>query len=151
MTRTLAALGCGIVFGIGLAVSQMVNPAKVLAFFDILGAWDPSLAFVIGGALAITIPAFHRIIRRDRPLLETSLILPERRQVDTRLVGGSAIYGVGWGLTGFCVGPAVAALAFADGRVLVFLGALVVGMFLSRLIDAGLSAGPRFSGSTPEL
>ena len=138
MTRTLAALGCGIVFGVGLAISQMVNPAKVLAFFDILGAWDPSLAFVMGGALAITIPAFRLIIDHGRPLLGARLVLPERRQIDARLVGGSAIYGVGWGLTGFCVGPALAALAFADGRVFLFVCALVVGMFLSRLIDVKL-------------
>lgn len=151
MKRTLAALGCGILFGVGLAVSQMVNSAKVLAFFDILGAWDPSLAFVMAGALAVTIPAFRRIIARGQPLFEARLFLPQRRDIDTRLVGGSAVYGVGWGLTGFCVGPAVAALAFADGRVLVFLGALIAGMVVSKLIDTGLprlSGRGRLSGST---
>ena len=143
MTRTLVALGCGLIFGVGLAVSQMVNPAKVLAFFDILGAWDPSLAFVMAGALAVTIPAFRRILGHGRPLFEARLMLPERHDVDARLVGGAAVYGVGWGLTGFCVGPAVAALAFADGRVLVFLAALVAGILLSKLIDTGL---PRLTG-----
>ena len=146
MLRIIAALGCGIVFGIGLAISQMINPAKVLAFFDVFGSWDPSLAFVMGGAVAVTIVAFRYILRRPQPLIEPRFFLPTRRDIDARLVGGAAIYGVGWGLTGFCVGPTVAALAFVDGRVLLFLAALVVGIVAGKLIDTRVRVGNLSSG-----
>lgn len=141
MLRTIAAFGCGIIFGVGLAISQMVNPAKVLAFFDVFGTWDPSLAFVMGGAVGVTVLAFRYVMRRGQPLIEPSFSLPTRRDIDARLVGGAAVYGVGWGLTGFCVGPAVAALAFTDGRVVLFLAALMVGMVVAKLIDTRVTIG----------
>ena len=135
MLRAIAGFGCGVIFGVGLAVSQMINPAKVLAFFDVFGSWDPSLAFVMGGAVGVTIVAFRYVIRRGQPVIEPSFSLPTRSDIDARLVGGAAVYGVGWGLTGFCVGPAVAAVAFADGRVVLFLAALMVGMVVGKLVD----------------
>ena len=146
MLRTIAAFGWGIIFGVGLAVSQMINPAKVLAFFDVFGSWDPSLAFVMGGAVGVTVLAFRYVIRRGQPLIEPGFSLPTRSDIDARLVGGAAVYGVGWGLTGFCVGPAVAALAFADGRVVLFLAALMVGMVVGKLVDTRVTIGHLPSG-----
>ncbi len=151
MLRNIASLACGIIFGAGLGISQMTNPDKVLDFFDVFGAWDPSLAFVMGGAVAVTAVAFRFVLKRPNPLLAETFSLPTKADIDARLIAGAAVYGVGWGLTGFCVGPAVAALAFADARVLIFLAALVVGILLSRLIDTGLpwrTDPARLSGSS---
>lgn len=130
--RIIAALVCGTLFGFGLAIAQMTNPAKVLAFFDIAaipdGGWDPSLAFVLGGAVAVTLVAFRLIPGAGRrPLLDPAFHIPTNTRVDAPLVVGSAVYGVGWGLVGFCVGPSIAALAFGDSRVLVFVVAMAVG------------------------
>jgi hypothetical protein len=130
--RALASLLCGLLFGFGLAVARMTNPAKVLAFFDVAaiptGGWDPSLALVLGGAVAVTLVAYRLIPAPGRrPLLDPAFHLPTATAIDTPLVAGSAIYGVGWGLVGFCVGPSIAALGFGDGRVLVFVVAMVAG------------------------
>lgn len=128
MARTAAAALAGVVFGLGLAVSQMANPAKVLAFLDLAGAWDPSLALVMGGALAVATPAFAWARRpAARPLLAERFQIPERRAIDAPLLTGSALFGVGWGLGGFCPGPALAALAAGEPRVWLFVGALAAG------------------------
>jgi uncharacterized membrane protein YedE/YeeE len=128
MGRTLAAALAGVVFGAGLAVSQMVNPAKVLAFLDLAGAWDPSLALVMGGALAVATPAFAWARRpAARPLLADAFQIPERREIDARLLAGASLFGVGWGLGGFCPGPALAALAGGEPRVWLFVAALLAG------------------------
>jgi uncharacterized membrane protein YedE/YeeE len=137
LRRTPAALGCGLLFGLGLAIAQMTNPAKVLAFFDVAaiptGGWDPSLAFVLGGAVAVTLVAFRLIPHAGRhPLLDSRFHLPERTTIDLPLVAGSAIYGFGWGLVGFCVGPSIAALGFGDWRVAVFVAAMVAGVWAAR-------------------
>jgi uncharacterized membrane protein YedE/YeeE len=128
--RTLAALFAGALFGLGLAVSGMMNPAKVIGFLDITGAWDPTLAFVMGGALLVTIPAFRLILGRQRPLLADGFALPTKSAVDGRLLGGAALFGVGWGLSGFCPGPAVAALVTGLAPVFAFVGAMMAGMVL---------------------
>jgi uncharacterized membrane protein YedE/YeeE len=134
MVRMFVALFAGMLFGAGLAVSGMMNPAKVLGFLDVAGDWDPTLAFVMGGALLVTVPAFWGILRRPRPLLASEFDLQTKKTLDVRLLGGAAVFGVGWGLSGFCPGPAVAALvpALAGGlpAVFVFTGAMVSGMFL---------------------
>ena len=132
--RDLAvALGAGLLFGAGLAGSDMVNPARVLAFLDVAGAWDPTLAFVMGGALAVTASTFWWILARPRPLLGEAFALPAARALDVRLLAGAALFGVGWGLVGFCPGPALAALPFAGWQGVVFALAMASGMLLQHL------------------
>lgn len=131
--RILGALISGAIFGLGLAVSGMMNPAKVLGFLDVAGDWDPTLAFVMGGALLVSIPAFRLILGRKRPVLDRSFALPDRTDLDGRLLSGATLFGVGWGMVGFCPGPAVAALATGLTPVLVFTAAMIAGMALKRL------------------
>ncbi len=137
--RMFVALLAGTLFGLGLAVSGMANPAKVIGFLDVAGDWDPTLAFVMGGALLVAIPAFHVIFKRPRPVLAKDFDLPGNKGVDTRLLGGSVLFGIGWGLSGFCPGPAVTALvpALAAGivPVFVFVAAMLAGMAAYRWIS----------------
>jgi uncharacterized protein len=130
MPRTLVALFAGTLFGLGLAISGMMNPAKVIGFLDVAGGWDPTLAFVMGGALLVTIPAFRLILGRSRPILADGFALPTESVLDGRLLGGAALFGVGWGLSGFCPGPAVAALVTGLTPVFAFVAAMLAGMFL---------------------
>ncbi|BBL79100.1 transporter [Rubrobacter xylanophilus] len=140
----IAALFCGVLFGAGLAVSGMINPEKVLGFLDLAGNWDPTLAFVMGGALLVALPAFQLVLRRERPVLAPRFDLPTKRKVDARLVVGSAVFGVGWGLGGFCPGPAVAALVSGKGAVIAFVLAMFAGMALHSLVfeREGLAGSP---------
>jgi uncharacterized membrane protein YedE/YeeE len=126
--RTLVALFTGALFGLGLAVSGMMNPAKVIGFLDFAGGWDPTLAFVMGGALLVSIPAFRLILGRQRPVLAGGFELPTSSVLDARLLGGAALFGVGWGLSGFCPGPAVAALVTGLAPVFAFVAAMMAGM-----------------------
>lgn len=128
MLRMLTALVAGTLFGLGLAVSEMVNPEKVIGFLDVAGDWDPTLAFVLGGALLVAFPAFRLILKRRSPVLARDFDLPTDKHVDARLLGGSALFGTGWGLSGFCPGPAVTALASGFLPVFVFVAAMVAGM-----------------------
>ncbi len=130
MPRIFVALLAGTLFGLGLAVSGMMNPAKIVGFLDVAGDWDPTLAFVMGGALLVTIPAFRLILGRPRPILADGFALPTRSALDGRLLGGAALFGVGWGLSGFCPGPAVAALVTGLTPVFAFVAAMVAGMVL---------------------
>jgi uncharacterized membrane protein YedE/YeeE len=130
--RPVAALASGVLFGAGLAVSHMTDPAVVLGFLDVAGDWNPTLAFVMGGALVVTAAGYRLVLRRERPLLEPSFQLPTRRDVDARLVGGAAAFGLGWGLVGFCPGPALAALASGQPGVFGFVAALAAGSLLAR-------------------
>jgi uncharacterized membrane protein YedE/YeeE len=137
MARTAAAALAGLVFGLGLAVSQMANPAKVLAFLDLAGRWDPSLALVMGGALAVATPAFAWARRRPaHPLFAERFAIPERGRVDGRLLAGASLFGVGWGLGGFCPGPALAALAAGEPRVWLFVAAMLAGSFAYTLASS---------------
>ena len=136
MIAYLTALASGILFGAGLAVSQMVNPAKVIGFLDVAGDWDPSLAFVIGGALAVTVIVFPLVLRRQRPLRAVRFSIPTLRAIDGRLVAGAAIFGVGWGLVGLCPGPAIASLAFARGESVVFIVAMIAGAALPNVFPS---------------
>ena len=128
--RLIVALVSGALFGLGLAVSGMMNPAKVIGFLDLAGEWDPTLAFVMGGALLVTIPAFRLILGRQRPILAGDFALPAKSTLDARLLGGAALFGVGWGLSGFCPGPAVAALVTGLAPVFAFVAAMMAGMVL---------------------
>jgi uncharacterized membrane protein YedE/YeeE len=135
MLKMLVNLFAGALFGLGLAVSGMVSPAKIIGFLDFADDWDPTLAFVMGGALLVTIPAFRLILRRPRPVLADEFDLPTKKEVDSRLLAGSAIFGIGWGLAGFCPGPAVTALASGLTPVFAFVAAMVAGMAVYKWIS----------------
>jgi uncharacterized membrane protein YedE/YeeE len=127
--QLVSSLAAGVVFGLGLAVSQMVNPAKVIGFLDVAGKWDPTLLFVMGGALLVTMPAFRWVVKRPYPLFAAGFVLPTKKDIEPRLVIGAALFGVGWGLAGFCPGPAVTALVTLGLPVLVFFVAMLAGSF----------------------
>jgi uncharacterized membrane protein YedE/YeeE len=129
----LAALACGLVFGAGLALGGMTNPAKVLAFLDVTGTWDPSLAFVMGGALGVNALAFALTRGRAHPLLAETFALPTRTDIDRELVVGAALFGIGWGLVGLCPGPALASLLRGEAAIYAFVPAMIAGMGLDRL------------------
>ncbi len=131
--RGLCALAAGTLFGLGLSIAQMIDPAKVLNFLDVFGTWDPSLAFVMGGGLAVNAIATPLTLRRPHPLLETRFHLPTLRQIDWRIVVGGLIFGVGWGLAGYCPGPMVTSLSFANGDILTIVLAYAVGTVVTRL------------------
>jgi uncharacterized membrane protein YedE/YeeE len=133
MRQVVAALLTGLLFGFGLALSGMMNPAKVIGFLDLAGAWDPTLAFVMGGGLLVSLPGFWLVRRRQGPLFGGAFQFPTRKDIDWKLIGGAALFGVGWGIAGFCPGPAVAALSTALPGVLLFMAALLAGMALHRL------------------
>ena len=124
----------GFLFGLGLVIGGMADPAKVVNFLDLAGSWDPSLAFVMAGAVAVTFLGYKLVFRQPQPLLTARFYLPEMKQIDRRLVLGAAIFGVGWGLSGFCPGPAVTSLPLLAKGTLVFVPAMLGGMTLTRLI-----------------
>ena len=132
----MAAL-CGIVFGAGLAVSGMTNPAKVLAFLDVFGHWDPTLAFVMGGAVVVSAFGFAQARRLDRSWLGEAIAIPTRSDLDAPLLAGAAIFGVGWGLVGLCPGPALASLVRGSVEIFVFVAAMLAGVALYRLAARG--------------
>jgi uncharacterized membrane protein YedE/YeeE len=132
----------GLVFGIGLIVSGMVNPAKVLGFLDLFGRWDPSLAVVMAGAVAIGIFAFALAGKRSASLLGTPMLLSSPNQIDRRLVLGSLVFGAGWGLAGFCPGPAVVALGAGQGKAVVFVAAMLAGMLVFEWAERERSESP---------
>lgn len=132
MSIKLAALLAGLLFGLGLIVSGMADPAKVLAFLDLAGRWDPSLAFVMGGAIVVGVPAFAWARRRKQSLLGQPMQLPAGGRVDRRLVLGSLLFGMGWGMAGICPGPALVLLGEGVGKALVFVLAMLAGMALFR-------------------
>lgn len=139
MHKLVSALAIGAVFGLGIAVSGMANPAKVLNFFDIAGSWDPSLAFVMAGGLAVAFLGYRFVFAARRaPLFADGFSLPARTRVDAELVGGAAIFGVGWGIAGFCPGGAVPALGLGYGQTVVFVAAVVAGIVVARALRAVL-------------
>ena len=133
--KLIFALLTGVVFGTGIAFSGMMDPAKVLNFFDLAGTWDPSLAFVMGGALVVTAIGYRLVWRRDAPLFGGRFEVPTSTLLDARLIGGSALFGVGWGIAGFCPGAAIPALGTGRWEVALFLVAVVVGFWLRRLVS----------------
>lgn len=133
--RLLSALLVGLVFGVGIAVSGMINPAKVLNFFDLAGTWDPSLIFVMGGALLTTFVGYRVVLKRPGPLVEAEFKLPTATALDARLIGGSAVFGLGWGIAGFCPGAAVPALGSGRYEVVAFVAALLAGLWVAKTIQ----------------
>ena len=132
----------GALFGLGIAISGMANPAKVLNFFDIAGSWDPSLIFVMGGALLTTALGYRIVFgARKKPVFDADFHLPINKQIDVRLITGAATFGIGWGLAGFCPGGAIPALGFGGVPVIAFVGAMVIGIAIARSVD-GLRSKP---------
>lgn len=140
MPRSLAAFVCGLLFGLGLAVSGMMNPAKVLNFLDITGTWDPSLLFVMGGAVVVTFIGYRLVFGRERPVFAESFTLPTAKDVDQKLLLGAAVFGIGWGVGGYCPGPALAGLLMGNTQTLIFIGALVVGLLAGRIASDKLTS-----------
>jgi uncharacterized membrane protein YedE/YeeE len=132
LLRSAAALVAGLVFGAGLAVSQMVDPSKVLGFLDLAGAWDASLLFVLAAAAGVTTVAFRLVLKRSAPLFDARFHLPIATAIDWRLVIGAALFGIGWGLAGYCPGPAIASLGFGNAEALWFVPAMMAGAGLQR-------------------
>jgi uncharacterized membrane protein YedE/YeeE len=128
----VAAFFCGLLFGAGLVVSQMSNPAKVIGFLDITGNWDPSLALVMAGAVGVFAMCYRLALRRHQPIFDQRYFVPEKTALDRPLVVGALIFGTGWGLGGFCPGPAVVGSAFGDPRVWAFVAAMIAGILLAR-------------------
>jgi hypothetical protein len=137
MKALASSLGAGFLFGIGLWVSGMADPKKVLGFLDIAGEWDASLMLVMGGAVAVTVVAFRFILKRSSPLLEEKFVLPEKKDLDVPLVAGAAIFGIGWGTAGYCPGPALTALATLSTESIVFVAAMLVGGLVQRALFRG--------------
>lgn len=137
--RLIISYLIGLVFGVGISISGMANPAKVLNFFDVAGAWDPSLAFVMGGAVIVTFLGYRFVLNRSAPLLSNTFQLPTRRDLDLPLIGGSAVFGVGWGIAGFCPGGALPALGTGRSEVVIFVAALLVGIVIAKGLQAILS------------
>lgn len=132
--RGAAAALAGVLFGAGLVVAQMTDPAKVLAFLDVAGAWDPSLMLVMGGAVAITFVGYRWALGREAPLLDARFHLPASKAIDRPLVAGSALFGLGWGLAGYCPGPALASIGFGNPEALWVVPAMAAGAALHRLV-----------------
>ncbi len=140
MILIVVALVSGLVFGVGLTISRMVDPAKVLGFLDIAGAWDPSLILVMMGGIAVAMPAFYWVRRRGHDLRGHAVSQPAGWPIDRRLVVGGVIFGAGWGLVGFCPGPAIASLGLGSTNSLIFIAAMIVGMVAVDLMNQRLNA-----------
>jgi hypothetical protein len=141
--QSISAFLCGGMFAAGLAISGMVKPSKVVGFLDVTGAWDPTLAFVMGGALLVFMPTYHLIVRRARPVLAASFDIPKRKDVNVQLVAGASMFGVGWGIAGLCPAAGIAALpALSPNAIAVTLG-MAIGIVATRAVrKAGAPAEP---------
>lgn len=135
MRDILVPLASGTIFGAGLTIGGMTDPARVRGFLDLFGAWDPTLAFVMGGAVLVMAAAWLVQRRMQRPAFATSFALPDRNDLTPRLIGGSALFGIGWGIAGLCPGPGFAALAIAPVSAAIFVAALLGGMLLVRILE----------------
>ena len=131
----LVALFCGTIFGIGLVISQMINPAKVLGFLNVFGEWDPSLAFVMIGALIVSSPLFHLFKNKEKPVFFTSFSISENKEIDKRLIIGSILFGAGWGLAGLCPGPAISSIALLNISSVTFVFSMFIGFYIASKIN----------------
>ena len=129
----IVSLFCGIIFGIGLVISEMINPAKVLGFLNPFGEWDPSLAFVMIGALVVSTPLFHLFKNKEKPIFSSSFSISNKKEVDKKLIIGSILFGAGWGLVGLCPGPAIASIALLNMSSVTFVIAMFVGFYIAKL------------------
>lgn len=135
MKNSLAALGIGFIFAIGLGVSGMTQPQKVVGFLDLFGSWDASLIFVMIGAILVHFLSFKFTRRLDKPLLDTKWHVPTKKEITPALIIGSTLFGIGWGLGGYCPGPALTSVASFELRPLIFVGSMIAGMYLFKLFD----------------
>lgn len=135
--KGIIALLCGMVFGVGLAMSGMTDTAKVLGFLDVTGQWIPDLAFVMGGAVMVTLIAFRFVLKMNKPVLNRRFSLPTTSVITGRLLVGSAIFGIGWGVYGYCPGPAISALTYLDDKTFMFVAAMLIGMAISNKLAPG--------------
>jgi uncharacterized membrane protein YedE/YeeE len=135
----------GVIFGIGLIVSGMADPAKVLNFLDVAGTWDPSLAFVMAGAIAVAAPGYALVLRRAAPLQDTVFSLPATSPVDGRLIAGAAVFGLGWGLVGLCPGPAIVSLTIGSPGIFAFVGAMLAGIIAAAYLRKSAAVDPSAS------
>jgi uncharacterized protein len=133
--KNLVALLAGLIFGVGLAASGMTDTQKVLGFLDIFGDWQADLLFVMGAAVLVTVIAFRFVLKRQHPILDVQFHLPTGTHLDKRLMGGAAIFGIGWGVYGYCPGPAIATLAYLQKESLIFVGAMIVGMVIVHVLQ----------------
>jgi uncharacterized membrane protein YedE/YeeE len=138
--KILSPFLAGLLFGLGLCLGGMTQPQKVLGFLDLAGGWDPSLAFVMASAVSIAFVAFRALAGRPRSLNGAPLALPQARVIDARLLGGAALFGIGWGLAGLCPGPALVGLGFLSPDALLFVAAMAAGIFLVDALSAGAAA-----------
>ena len=129
----IVSLFCGIIFGIGLVVSEMINPAKVLGFLNLFDTWDPSLAFVMIGALIVSTPLFHLFKNKEKPIFSSSFFISNKKEIDKKLIIGSILFGAGWGLVGLCPGPAIASIALLNMSSVTFVIAMFVGFYIAKL------------------
>ncbi|SPH27545.1 hypothetical protein ASD8599_04011 [Ascidiaceihabitans donghaensis] len=136
----------GALFGTGIAMSGMANPAKVINFFDIAGTWDPSLAFVMGGAVIVTFIGYRLVLKRPAPVFEPAFDIPNNQKLDAKLLTGAGVFGIGWGIAGFCPGGALPALGTLDTRVIIFVAALVGGMLATRFVMGQITARTQQTG-----
>ncbi|MBS8226323.1 DUF6691 family protein [Vannielia litorea] len=135
MKKHIAIYLIGLIFGLGISISGMANPAKVINFFDVAGTWDPSLIFVMGGAVTVAFIGYRIVFRQPSPLWGKGFSLPGTRQIDARLIGGSLVFGIGWGIAGFCPGGALPALGTGRTEVIIFVVALVAGILLAKQLQ----------------
>ncbi|WP_052049642.1 DUF6691 family protein [Leptolyngbya sp. KIOST-1] len=135
LAQNLVALAAGLLFGLGLGFSQMIDPQRVIGFLDLFGRWDATLAFVLGGAVVVTLISFRFVLRRPTPLFDRKFYLPTRNDIDRPLVLGAALFGVGWGLGGYCPGPAIAALGLGSANPLLFLAAMIAGSLTAKALN----------------
>ena len=127
----LVSLFCGIIFSIGLVISQMINPAKVLGFLNLFGEWDPSLAFVMIGALIISSPLFHLLKNKEKPIFSSSFSISNKKEIDKKLIFGSILFGAGWGLVGLCPGPAITSIALLNVSSAIFVVSMFIGFYIA--------------------
>jgi len=127
----LVSLFCGIIFGIGLVISQMINPVKVLGFLNLFGEWDPSLAFVMVGALIVSSPLFHLFKNREKPIFSSSFSISNKKEIDQKLIFGSILFGAGWGLVGLCPGPAITSIALLNTSSAIFVVSMFIGFYIA--------------------
>ena len=139
LNRPSVGFAAGLLFGIGLCLGQMVNPARVIGFLDIFGTWDPTLVFVMAGAVVTAFAGYRLVMARGRPLLSEFFLLPKTGKIDGQLIAGAAIFGAGWGIAGFCPGPAITAIGALSGEAVVFFGAMILGLGIGKAIQDTLN------------
>ena len=135
MIQKILVFLSGVIFGLGLTISSMTNPAKVIGFLDIFGSWDPSLGFVMGGAILISAPFLYFLKNKDHLVLATQINLPNKKNIDIYLVVGALLFGVGWGTVGFCPGPAISSIALLNPFALMFVASMIIGFYISQIVN----------------